>query len=92
MAEISEATEKKTSRRKEAEAPEAPQIEKLVTVVIPSTETEDYPQFVSVNQRTWAIPRDTEVQIPECAYLVLQRSAEKKRDAIAFARKTRSVQ
>lgn len=92
MAEISETTEKKTSRRKEAEAPEVPQLEKLVTVVIPSTETEDYPQFVSVNQRTWAIPRDAEVQIPECAYLVLQRSAEKKRAAIAFARKTRSVQ
>ena len=70
-------------------APEVPeeQGEKMVKIRLPITKSEKDDVFVRVNTRTWLIKRGEEVEIPECAYEVLQHAEEQMLEGLRYQEK-----
>lgn len=58
--------------------------EKTVKVRIPKTKEQQDAVFVSVNDRTWLIPRGVEVEVPECAAAQLVHQQEMLEEAMDF--------
>ena len=50
--------------------------EKKVKIRIPRTKADQEDVFVSVNNRTWAIKRGTEVEVPACVAEVIRHQEE----------------
>lgn len=50
--------------------------EDTVTINIPKTQTDINDVPVTVNDRTWLIPRGEDVTVPDCVAEVLQKKAE----------------
>lgn len=58
--------------------------EETVKVRIPKTKEQQDAVFVSVNDRTWLIPRGVEVEIPKCAAAQLLHQQEMLEEAMAY--------
>lgn len=58
--------------------------EKLVTIRIPRTKSNEEDVFVSVNMRTWLIKRGVEVEVPECVAEVIRHSEEMMENTMLF--------
>lgn len=63
--------------------------EALVTVMLPITKDQTKAEFVSVNERTWLVPRGVPSEVPECAAKVLEESNREMIRAIAYQNKKR---
>lgn len=74
-------------KKSEAKAVKAPAKEKMVTVKLPRLKGDNEAMYVSVNERNWLIPRGVEVEIPECAALIIQQAEEAEEAAFAYENK-----
>ena len=77
-------------KKKEEIIEEVNEPEKKVRITIHSTRDEDGPVFVSVNERTWLIQRDVEVEVPVSVAKVIEQSIRANRE-INKARRASAV-
>lgn len=74
--------------KKAVEEPEIieaePEAEKMVTIKLPLTRSEQDDVFVRVNQRTWQIKRGVTVTVPACVAEVLEHAEENMLAAIEY--------
>lgn len=67
-------TDKKNATAAESKANQLLPGEKTVKIRLPRISKENPNEFVSVNERTWWVPRGIEVEVPECVAAALQSS------------------
>lgn len=84
------ATTKKEDIKEEIIEEKAIEPEKKVKVFIPSSRDEDSDVYVSVNDRTYLVQRDVEVEVPVSVAKVIRQSIKANR-AINKARKAHAV-
>lgn len=76
--------------KKEEIIEEVNEPKKKVVINIPSTRDEDGPVFASVNERTYLIQRDVDVEVPVSVAKVIRQSIRAKRE-INKARRASAV-